>query len=155
MAGGFTVYGGYRRQRGGGFFGSFRTMAKPWGRALAKGVVNFANTVGVKQIAKKVAEKGAEVAAGVAMDALQGRNLGESIKERTREAAFQAIAGPTSQPQRKRKLVQPTPQSQKKRKLKQKSKVLQSSKRPASAKTQPPFKKRRISRAALNRRDLF
>lgn len=138
MTGGYTVYGGYRRQRGGGIFGSFRTMMAPLGRQMLSGMKTVAKNKTFRNIAKKVAEKGAEVAAGVAIDALQGRNVGESIKERSREAALQAITGPS----------EPSPRGRK-RKLKQK-------KRSSSSKPKPPPKKRRRqSRSALNRRQLF
>lgn len=136
MTGGYTVYGGYRRQRGGGFFSSFRTMMAPVGKQMFKGMKSIAGNKTVQKIAKKVAAKGAEVAAGVAIDALQGRNIGDSIKERSREAALEAITGP--------------PQTGRKRKLKQKKRSS------SSSKPQPPAKKRRSqSRSAFNRRELF
>ena len=138
MTGGYAVYGGYRRQRGGGIFGSFRTMMAPMGRQMVKGMKSMAANKTVRKIAKKVAEKGAEVAAGVALDALHGRNIGESIKERSRDAALQAITGPS----------QPSPQ-RRKRKLKQK-------KRSSSSKPQPPPRKRRRQyRSAARQRELF
>ena len=92
MSGGYTVYGGYRRQRGGKLFGSFRNVMAPVGKQIAlgakqaargaaqaaKAVVRGAKGVArnktVQKIAKNVAEKGAEVAASVAIGALQGRD---------------------------------------------------------------------------------
>ena len=140
MTGGYTVYGGYRRQRGGGMFGSFRKMIAPIGRQALSGLKSLAKNKTVQKIAKKAAEKSAEVLTGVAVDALQGNNVGDSFKERARTAALESMG------------VIKTPRKRKVRKLKQR-------KRSASTKviTHPPTKKRRRnhSRAALNRKDLF
>ena len=134
MAGGYIVYGGYRRQRGGKLFGSFRNMITPIGRQLVSGIKTIAKNKAVRNIAKTVAQKGAEVAVGVAVDALQGRNVGESLKERTRQTALDTLTTALEEP-RKRKLKQNTVQKQQARK--------------------PSYKRRRLSRAALNQKDLF
>lgn len=124
MTTGYTVYGGYRRQRGAGVFSLLRKMMAPVGRQAFKGIKAMANKKTVQNITKKVAEKEAEVAATVAIDTLQGRNVGDSIKERSREAALAAIA------------PNPQPSPRWKRKLKQK-------KRSSLIITKPPPKKRR------------
>ena len=144
MTGGYTVYGGYRRQRGGGIFSSFRSSLAPIGRQALAGMKSIAKNQAVRQIARQAAEKGAEVLAGVAVDAIQGRNIGDSIKERAKDAALQSLGATPATT---------TPARKKKRKLKQK-------KQSATAKNiaQPPSKKRRRrfpSRAALNRKNLF
>lgn len=153
MSGGFTVYGGYRRQRGGGLFGSFRKFMAPMGRQALSGIKSLARNKTVRDLAKKAAEKSAEVLAGVAVDALQGRNIGEAIKERGRQAALNTIMGgpETSNPPRKRKAAKS--KGKRGQKLKQR-------KRLGSAKVVlqgPPRKKRRraLSQAASNRNSLF
>ena len=165
MTGGYTVYGGYRRQRGGKLFGSFRKIMAPIGKQLARGakqvargVKHIAKNKTVQKLAKKAAEKGAEVAAGVAIDALHGRDLGQSIKERSREAALEVLT--PSERSAPRRVTN--------RKLKQSSRKPSASiitraparKRSTSTKLQGPKSKRRryrrrLSRAALNRKDLF
>ena len=147
MAGGYTVYGGYRRQRGAGMFGSFRKMMAPIGRQAFRGLKTIAKNKTVRQIAKQAAQKSAEVLSGVAVDALQGRNVGDSFKERARNAALESLGvNPPDE------YAKPAPRKRAVRKLKQK-------KRSAPVKTivQPPIKKRRRtqSRAALNRKNLF
>lgn len=139
MSGGFTVYGGYRRQRGGGIFGSFRKMMAPVGKQAWSAMKKVASNKTVQSIARKAAEKGAEVVAGVAVDALQGRNIGESIKERARDAALQSLGVPPSNA---------VPQ----KRFKQKKRLA-----PAKNIFEPPAKKQRrtISQAALNRKNLF
>ena len=147
MTGGYAVYGGYRRQRGAGILGSFRNFMAPIGRQALQGIKSIARNKTVRDIAKQAAAKGAEVLTGVAVDALQGRNIGESFRERGREAALRTLTGQSG----------PTP-GQKKRK---KSKKLKQKKRMLPAKSLlqgPPAKKRRhnkLSRAALNRKKLF
>lgn len=146
MSGGYTVYGGYRRQRGAGIFSSFRKYMAPIGRQAISGLKTIARNKAVQEIAKKAATKGAEVLTGVAVDALQGRNVGEAFKERARNATLEAL-GATSPEQ----YAKPTPRKQTRRKFKQKKRLP-----PAKAIAQPPTKKRRKqSRAALNRKNLF
>lgn len=164
MAGGYTVYGGYRRQRGAGVFGSFRKYMAPIGRQAlsgmktvgkhaARGVKKLAKNKLVQNIAKKAAETGAEVLTGVAVDALQGRNVGESLKSRGREVLMNKLTGDAHDPA-------PSPPRRKSRKS---TKKLKQKKRSASANSfkqgppPPPTKKRRrvLSRAALNRKQLF
>ena len=163
MAGGYVVYSGYRRQRGAGVFGSIRRYMAPIGKQAwsglktagthaARGVKRLAKTKLVQDIAKKAAETGAEVLSGVAVDALQGRNVGESIKSRGRDVLLNKLTGGPAPPP-------PPPQAAKSRKWKKK---LKQKKRSAASSTNflqqaPPAKKRRrvLSRAALNRKQLF
>lgn len=160
MSGGYAVYGGYRRQRGGKLFGSFRKMMAPIGRQALSGLKSVARNKTVRSIAKQAAQKGAEVLSGVAMDAMQGRNIGEAFRERGREVAMRTITGEPSTPaaatshKRKRKIMN------RPKKLKQRKKLAPAkklSKRPAKKLSRQPAKKRRrkLSRAALNRELLF
>ena len=175
MTGGtFTVYGGYRRQRGAGILGSFRQYMAPIGRQALSGIKQIARNKTVQNIAKQAAAKGAEVLAGVAVDALQGRNIGDSLKQRSRDVALRTLVGepmPTAIPDkptvssvtrnnRKRKAKSnskrkppPPPPPPRKRQVKQ----LKQRKRQAVRIKAPIAKKRRrtLSRAALNREDLF
>ena len=163
MAGGMIVYGGYRRQRGAGAFGSFRKYMAPIGRQALQGLKTIAKNKTVRNIAKTAAQKGAEVLTSVAVDALQGRDINEAFKERAREVALRTLTGePTdvvpANNQRKRKRRQSN--NQIKRKQVKQAKNFKQRKRQASAKVvlrRPPAKRRRrtLSRAALNRRDLF
>ena len=146
MTGGYTVYGGYRRQRGAGIFGSFRKMMAPVGKQAWSGIKKVAKNKTVQKIAKQAAKKSAEVLTAVAVDALQGRDIGESLKERARNATLESL-GAMPPPPRKRAV----------RNLKQKKRLP-----PAKTFVQPPAKKRRNrrplrthSRAALNRKNLF
>ncbi len=152
MTGGFTIYGGYRRQRGAGIFGSFRKIMAPIGRQAISGLKKVAQNKTVQDIAKKAAAKGAEVLTGVAVDALQGRNIGESFKERGRDVALRTLTGqapaPTSvAPSRKRKRSKSV-----RKKLKQRKRLP-----PARELLKPPAKRRRhsVSRAKANRKNLF
>ena len=158
MAGGYIIYGGYRRQRqqGAGMFGSFRKYmvpvgrnllsgAKTAGRHLVSGVKAAARNKTVRKIAKKAAKTGAEVLTGATVDALQGRNVGESLKRRAQEALLNEIGGG------------PPPAKKAKKKLKQRKRRLPQS-FTSQSQGPPAAKKRRqrlISRAALNRRELF
>lgn len=155
MTGGYTVYGGYRRQRGGGMFGSFRKMMAPVAKQTMKGIKSIAKNKTVQKIAKKAAQKSAEVLTGVAIDALSGRDIDTSFRERARDAALQSLgATPT---------VESTSPKRAVRKLKQKKRSHSTMKRspPTKIVGQPPAKKRRrqksktLSRAALNRKNLF
>ena len=159
MAGGFTVYGGYRRQRGAGVLGSFRKFMAPVGRQALSGIKSFARNKTVQQIAKQAAAKGAEVLTGVAVDALQGRNIGESLKERSRDAALRTLTGAPAAP-----APAPAPAAAaaapSRGRKKMHGKRLKQKKRLPSSKvlSQAPARKKRrctASRAALNRRDLF
>ena len=119
----FVVYsGGYVHQRGGGVFGSFRKFMAPVGRSALSGLKAVARNKTVQDIAKKAATKGAEVLTGVAVDALQGRNVHESLKERSRDAALEALtgqstasAGVSNKRKRKRKQKQTKHLKQRKR----------------------------------------
>lgn len=177
MTGGFNfpVYSGKRRQKGGKLFGSFRNFMAPIGKHVLQGVKSVARNKIVQNVAKGLAKRGTEVLASVAVDALQGKNVGEAFKERTREAALSALTGsPSAQEPRvdhqSQSIQSVAPPA---RNLKQRRqptqyippaavKVLQT-KRPASRSSsikryQPKRKKRRrgtLSRAALNREELF
>ena len=163
MSGGlFTIYSGSRRQRGGSFLGSVKKFIVPAGRTAmrgfkaagrlaVKGVKAAAKNEAVRNVAKKALEHGLMIGTNVAVDALQGRNVGEAIKERAREHALQTLTG--AQPVTAAADVTP-----KRRKRKRSRKLKQSA--PATVKTQtraPPAKRRRIelSRARLNRKQLF
>ena len=145
MAGGYIVYKGSRRQRGAGIFGSFRKFLVPAGRQALSGIKKLASNKTVQNIAKKAAETGAEVLTNVAVDALQGRNIGESFKERGQQAAMNALAGKSA----------PVARQRMKKKFKQKRKRLPASKQLAGQGGPPTKKRRTISRAALNRKQLF
>ena len=146
MSGGYTVYGGTRRQRGGSIFGSIRKMFAPVGRRAIDEVKNVATLA-----ARKTAAKGAQVLSGVALDAIRGRNIGDSFKKRGTAAAMQSLEetlAPLAQgnyPPRKKQKQQPPA-----KKLKQRKKSTAPIKR-------APLKKRnrKLSRAALNRNRLF
>ena len=136
QAGGYIVYGGYRRQRGAGAFGSFRKFLAPAASQAFQTVKNFAKSRQGQNLGKKIISKGVSTLGTVAADALQGRNVGEAIKERSKEAALQTLIG-GEKPKRKRK------------NLKQKKRSP-----PSQA---PPAKKRRkaSSRAEKRHRELF
>ena len=165
MTGGMIVYGGYRRQRGAGAFGSFRKYMAPIGRQALQGLKSIAKNKTVRSIAKTAAQKGAEVLTGVAVDALQGRDVGEAFKERAREVALRSLTGeptdvvPVINKRKRRRRLQQTSNQIKRKQVKQVKNLKQRKRRP-SAKIVlrgPPSKRRRraLSRAALNRRDLF
>ena len=164
MAGGYIVYGGYRRQRGAGAFASFRKTMAPIGRQALKGMKSFARNKTVRNIAKQAATKGAEILTSAAVDALQGRNLGEALQERGREVALRTLTG---EPAATSQVAPPTATRKRKhagrskaRKRQQaKEKNLKQRKRVASTQVvqeAPVAKKRRkLSRAELRRRELF
>ena len=136
MIGYLPIYTRARRYRGGGFFNFTRKFMAPIGRSMFSGVKSLARNKTFQKIGKKALQKGVEVTANVAVDALQGRNVGESIRDHSRQAALNALVGPD-----------------KPRKLKQR-------KRRASAavlhKSQTKRKRRKTTlRAALNRKHLF
>lgn len=165
MTGGLIVYGGYRRQRGAGILGSLRKYMAPMGRTALKGLRAVAKNKTVQSIAKKAAEKGAEVLTNVAVDALQGRNINEAFKERSREAALQTLTGapaatsaPVANTSRKRKRARRS----KSRKARKQARQFKQRKRLPSSQSigvaAPAAKKRKraaLSRATLNRKDLF
>lgn len=134
---------------------------KRTGRTAVKGAKSLAKNKTFRNIAKLAATKGAEVLTSVAVDALQGRNVGESFKDRGREVALRSLgAAETSSPRSS------TPLSKRKQKrvINQEIKrlrKLKQNKRPAADDIHfvaPPKKRRRprgLSRAALNRRQLF
>ena len=95
MSGGFTTYSGVRRQRGGNILGALGKLIVPAGRTALKGIMDVAKSQGVRRLAQKGVEQAVAVGTSVALDALQGRNVGESIKQRSREAALAALTGPT------------------------------------------------------------
>lgn len=169
MAGGlFTVYSGSRRQRGGSFLGSVKKYIVPAGRTAlrgvkaagrlaVKGVKAAAKNEAVREVAKKALEHGLMIGTNVAVDALQGRNVGEAIKERAREHALQTLTGApavntTDVTPTARAVSQP-----KRRKRKRSRKLKQSTPAIGKPNTQPAAKRRRteLSRARLNRRQLF
>ena len=171
----FRIYSGARRQRGGGFLGSARNFMAPVGKSVfsaikstgkfiapaGKSIMNAAKAAAksklAKDIAKKTLQKSVEVAGSVAVDALQGRDVNEAIKERSREAALQTLVG---NPPPKRRSVKRKLKQRKKRPVSIVSAPLQAVKRSSStaSKVTPPSKRRRItasSRAKKNRANLF
>ena len=188
MTGGnYIVYSGARRQRGGAFLSSFKSAIAPLGRGLLSGakvagrhmlsgakyagknvisgIKKAAKNKTVRQIAKQAVQKGSEIAASAAVDALQGRNLNEALRERSREVALKTLTGQDSNmPLRrkrkrvklkqkgsmaKRRRVNPPPASIKKV---VKNKQVKRIKR---LKRRKYYKKGRISRASSNRNNLF
>lgn len=153
--GAFTVYSGSRRQKGGGFLGSLRSIMAPVGRNLVKGVQNIARNKTVQDLAKTVARKGTEALANVAVDALQGRNIREAFSDRSKRAALEALTGDVTShpPQKKRRVsikkqVKNNPYIASGNGFKQK-------KRLQVVKQKFRRGKKRLSRAELNRKDLF
>lgn len=143
MTGGLIYSGSRRRLRGGGFLGSMRSVLAPVGRQALQGLKSLARNQTVRNFAKEAAKRGTEVLAGVAVDALQGRNVGESLKQRSREMALQTLTGENKPPKRKKMI-----------KTKKQFKQSRKRKNPKSQ-PQPPQKRRRLSRAANNRKSLF
>lgn len=161
MSGGGIIYKGSRpRFRGGSFFGSLRTSLAPIGRQALQGMKNLAKNETVRNMAKAAAKRGAELLTTVAVDALQGRNAAESFKERSKELALRTLTGADNHPPpakkrrsnktKKAKKVLSAPSSSSPKALKQSRKrgKKQSRKLPAT-------KKRKLSRASLNRKNLF
>ena len=133
----FVVYsGGYVHQRGAGVFGSFRKFIAPVGKSALSGMKSIAKNKTVQKIAKKAATKGAEVLTGVAVDALQGRDIHESLKERSRDAALQALTGQSNTG---------ISNKQKKRRKRKRNQSLKQRERlpPVHAIKAPPAKKRK------------
>ena len=158
--GGYIVYGGYRRQRGAGAFGSFRKFMAPIGRQALQGMKSLARNKTVRNIAKQAATKGAEILTTAAVDALQGRNLGEALRERGREVALRTITGepvvaPPTAPRKRKHASRSTSRKRKAATINN----FKQTKRLASAhvlQKAPVAKKRRKgSRAELRRKELF
>ena len=91
--GGYLVY---RVQRGGGRFGAFRNFMAPIGKSALAGIKSIAKNQTVRNIAKKAAATGAEILTGVAVDALQGRDIHQAFKDRSKEAALNVLTGQSS-----------------------------------------------------------
>ena len=145
--GGYIVYGGYRRQRGAGAFGSFRKFLAPVASQAFQGVKSFVKSKQARNLGRNIVSKGVSTLGSVAADALQGRNVGEAIKERSKEAALQALTGNNT-----------SSSSGKKRKRKNLKQKKRSHSSQAASHQAPPAKKRRkaSSRAAQKRRkELF
>ena len=70
--GGFPVFAGSRRQRGGGIFGSLKRFFLPI----------------AKNVGKNLLSKGLGLARDVAQDALEGKNIKSSIVDRGKAAAI-------------------------------------------------------------------
>jgi len=154
--GGYNIYQGYRRQRGAGVLGSFRQAVAPIGARALSGMTNLAQNKLVQNIGKQVAAKGADVLTGVAIDALYGRNIGQSLKERSKEVALKTLTGRPGGPN-------PRPITVKKKQLKQTKQMPHGNKSVASKGSintvKHKHKRRRpkgkLSRALKNRRLLF
>ena len=89
------IYAGRRRHRESGFFSSARKFLAPIGRSMFSGVKSLAGNKAFQNIVKKALQKGVEVAANVTVDALQGRNVDESIRDHSKQAALNALVGPS------------------------------------------------------------
>lgn len=149
MSGGnYQVYAGGPFQRGGGILSSMRSYLAPIGSKALQGIKAMARNKTVQSIAKKAAERGAEVLTGVAVDALQGRDIGNSLKERSRQMALNTLTGNSSN-------ASPQPRRRKKLKQKKSRKRLPSTKRIASAPLAKKNRTKSLSRASLNRSELF
>ena len=170
MTGGLLpIYAGKRRLKGGKLFGSLRNFMAPIGKQILHGLKTVAKNKSVQNIAKEVAKRGTEVLANVAVDALQGRHVGESFKERAKEAALNAITGNNnsrSTVNHQSQSLQTTPARKFKQRQRQRQKSIKPSgqarkKRPAKSLTRnyQPLRKRRrsgkLSRALRNQEDLF
>lgn len=161
MSGGGFIYRGARpRFQGGSIFGSLRSSLAPIGRQALQGLKTLSKNQTVRGIAKEAAKRGAELLTSVAVDTLQGRNAGESLKERSREIALRTLGVGDLQPVQ----VEQTPRTTQTRKRKRKKKaalppkVLKQSKKRTKKQSRkaPPAKRRRqLSRASLNRKHLF
>ena len=189
--GSLIVYSGSRRQRGGSLFSSFKSGVgrgakfagaqmikgakfagrniasgvKYTGKNIASGVKKAAKNEVVREIAKQAAQKGTEIAASAAIDALQGRNIGEALKERSREAVIKTLTGEsnTNQPRRRKRIkkLKQNGNTAKKRRLnntptsvtRTSTKVIGVRRR--RKKKSAYTKKGRFSRAAANRNNLF
>lgn len=166
MTGGvLPVYSGRRRFRGGGIFSSIRTALAPIGRQVLQGVKTIAKNSTVRNFAKEVGKRGTQVLANVAVDALQGRNVGEAFKERSRQAALTALTGEDLEPMDVSEPIAPVYEptvksSQSSSRAKKQVFALKQNKRTPSIQAVRKAaltkrKAKRLSRAALNRKDLF
>ena len=77
VGGGFPVFSGSRRQRGGGIFG-----------AIARAVLPMAKRIGTRAL-KGLARHGAALASDVLEDAAAGKNIIESVKTRGKQRMTQ------------------------------------------------------------------
>ena len=163
--------------RGARFAGSQMLRgAKFAGKNLLSGVKQAAKNEMVRKIAKQAAQKGTEIAVSATVEALQGRNFGEALKEKGREVALDTLTGQNSDD----KVM---PQGSRKRKRKLKQSKIPSKRARVSSKVTPKapskkvhitkkynkrinsktnykrkrkyYKNGRLSRAALNRNNLF
>jgi len=96
--------------------------AKYAGKNLASGMRKASKNEAVQEIARQAVQKGSEIAASAAVDALQGRNLDEALRERSREVALNTITGQSSNntkatPSRKRKKLKQKGNPTKKRRV--------------------------------------
>ena len=116
-AGGFPIYSGSRRQRGGGILGSLAKMVLPV----------------LKNVGKAALGQAAGLAKDVASDVVAGRNLGQSLKQRgLNRLKNTAMASISRQPARRRR--------------RGKSRAKPSGKRPTSVlRRQPPRKRTRAA----------
>ena len=151
--GSYTIYSGSRRQqRGGGLLGSFKNLIAPIGRramatmkkvvlpTVISGVKRVAQNKTVQNVAKAAAKRGTEALGNVVLDALKGENVKTAIKERAKEATLGLLADESKPPK------------------KAATKNLRQNKRqppPQVNKTIRAKKYRRLSRARLNRKNLF
>ena len=119
---------------------------RTFGKHLASGVKSLAGSRTLQRMGRKALVKGAELGAQVAVDALTGRHVGDSITERSKETALEALTG-----ERAKSIKRPSVHLQ--RKLKQRKRLAPF----RSHRSLPPGKRLRKarSRARLNRRQLF
>ena len=94
MTGGYvSIYAGARRHRDDSFCNSARKLVAHIERSMFSAVKSLARNNTFQNIGKKPLPKCVEVTANVAVDALQGRNVGESIRDHSRQAALIALVG--------------------------------------------------------------
>lgn len=67
-------------------------------RAAVKGVKTASRNELLRSAAQKALEQGVMIGTNVAVDALQGRNVGESIKQRSAERALNVLTGADDEP---------------------------------------------------------
>ena len=150
----YPIYSGSRRQqKGGGLLGSIskyiaplgrkaihtmKRIAIPMGRKALAGVKRLSKNKTVQKLAREAARRGTEVLANVAADAIQGENVGSSLKRRAQAMAYNTLVGESLVPEKKVKKFKQT-------------------KRPTRQfiTTAKAGKYRRLSRARLNRKNLF
>ena len=152
--GSFTIYSGSRRQRGGGFLGSLRNVMKPVGQNLIRGVKAIAKNKAVQDIAKAAAQTGTQLLANVAVDALHGQNIRDSFTNRGKQAALNLLSGENDSPPKKKRKVIVNDNSSYVNTKKSSSQKLKQKNRPTVVRKNHRRVKR-LSRAELNRKDLF